>query len=147
VELIHYLLLFLFSISNNYNYFFRIKKPALFGAAGTFGVSYGEQRTKKIGAGNRLRKRDRLQMVQADFVSVAGGIRRPGAITRRIEGLSTKVQTDCLKKMTFRHPRARGLRGSSAASRIPLDRNRTKMIEILKTVETLQLEIEARRNR
>jgi DNA-binding HxlR family transcriptional regulator len=80
--------------------------------------------------------------------SVAGGIRRPGAITRRIEGLSTKVQTDCLKKMiNF------GILEREDYAEVPprveyrLTEIGQKMIEILKTVETLQLEIEARRNR
>lgn len=33
------------------------------------------------------------------MLHIASGIERPGALTRSIEGLTTKVQSECLRKM------------------------------------------------
>lgn len=80
--------------------------------------------------------------------SIAGGVVRPGAITRHIEGLTTKVQTDCLKKMT-----GFGILARQDYSEIPprveyqLTEIGERLLEILTTVEALQLDIEARQKR
>lgn len=76
--------------------------------------------------------------------SIADGVVRPGAITRRIEGLTTKVQTDCLKRMT-----GFGILERQDYSEVPprveykLTEIGCRLLEILRIVEALQLDIEA----
>jgi DNA-binding HxlR family transcriptional regulator len=79
---------------------------------------------------------------------IAGGVARPGKLTQSIEGLTTKVQTDCLKKMT-----RFGILERQDFAEIPprveykLTAIGQRLLEILKAVETLQLDIETRKRR
>ena len=80
--------------------------------------------------------------------SIASGVARPGAITRRIEGLTTKVQTDCLKKMTgFGILERRDYAEVPPRVEYQLTGIGQRLLEILKTVEILQSDIEAHKNR
>ena len=80
--------------------------------------------------------------------SIAGGVARPGAITRRIEGLTTKVQTDCLKKMTgFGILERRDFAEVPPRVEYQLSEIGQKLLEILRAVEALQSDIEAYKNR
>lgn len=76
------------------------------------------------------------------------GVARPGAITRTIEGLTTKVQTDCLKKLT-----SFGILERQDFAEVPprveykLTETGERLLEILKAVEVLQRDIEIQKNR
>ncbi|MEW6129075.1 MAG: helix-turn-helix domain-containing protein [Acidobacteriota bacterium] len=78
--------------------------------------------------------------------SIAQGVDRPGAMTRAIEGLTTKVQTDCLRRMT-----GFGIIERLSFSEVPprveykLTGIGKKLLEILKQVEELQYEIEVQK--
>ncbi len=73
------------------------------------------------------------------------GVVRPGAITSAVDGLTTKVQTDCLKRMT-----ALGIVNRTEFSEIPprveyeLTDIGEKFIGILNAVEALQKDIDKR---
>lgn len=74
------------------------------------------------------------------------GVVRPGAITNAVDGLTTKVQTDCLKRMT-----ALGILSRTEFAEIPprveyeLTDIGEKFIGILNAVEALQKDIDKRR--
>ena len=79
---------------------------------------------------------------------IAGGVARPGAITRTIEGLTTKVQTDCLKKLT-----SFGILERQDFAEVPprveykLTEIGNRLLNILKDVEALQNDIERQKSR
>lgn len=79
---------------------------------------------------------------------IAGGVARPGAITRTIEGLTTKVQTDCLKKLT-----SFGVLERQDFAEVPprveykITEIGNRLLEILKAVEALQNDIEIQKSR
>ncbi len=77
---------------------------------------------------------------------ITEGITRPGAITRSTEGLTTKVQNDCLRKMLNL-----GLLERKDFAEIPprveyrLTEAGKRFVSILRSIEELQDELETNR--
>lgn len=77
------------------------------------------------------------------LLAVATGISRPGALERHIEGISTKVLSERLRKLT-----GYGLLAKQSYPEVPprteysLTRNGQKLIDIIDQIESLDDEIE-----
>lgn len=76
--------------------------------------------------------------------AVAAGINRPGALERHIEGISTKVLSERLRKLT-----AFGLLAKQVFAEVPprteyaLTRNGQKLVSIIEQIKQLEDEIKA----
>lgn len=78
---------------------------------------------------------------------VRAGVNRPGAMTRSLQGLTTKVQNDCLRKMvSYGILRRRSFPEVPPRVEYELTPFGTRFVAILDAVEELQRELKSTRH-